>query len=257
MHGRASRRYARSARATPNLVFLHGVEEILLVGKHEQGDTREPLLLQQLLQLSAGLVNPPAVRAIDDVHKRIGLVEVVAPVGTDRLLTCSTCEPRRRSAARLVSLRGREARRAAPRASTRRTPSRPCMPRARPRHAAPAARGAGVGGAPPPISHTLSLKPSWSTDLMLNPCVGIVCVMSSSASFFSAVVLPALSSPSTRMRNSFSVFLSLRSSVSNPMVSHPARLSYTPCSGSSARSRLAQPQRLTILNGGVCRAKVV
>ena len=48
-------------RALANLVFLHGVEEILLVGKDEQGDTREPLLLEQLLQLSAGLVNPPAV----------------------------------------------------------------------------------------------------------------------------------------------------------------------------------------------------
>ena len=48
-------------RTLANLVFLHGVEEILLVGKDEQGDAREPLLLEQLLQLSAGLVNPPAV----------------------------------------------------------------------------------------------------------------------------------------------------------------------------------------------------
>ncbi len=32
------------------------------------------------------------------------------------------------------------------------------------------------------------------------PCVGIVCVMSSSASFFRAVVLPELSRPRTKMR---------------------------------------------------------
>jgi len=51
-----------------------------------------------------------------------------------------------------------------------------------------------------------------------DPCVGIVSVISSSASFFSTVVLPALSRPSTRMQNSFSVSVSLRSNVSNPIL---------------------------------------
>lgn len=52
----------------------------------------------------------------------------------------------------------------------------------------------------PPMSHTLSFKPSCMSDLMLKPCVGVMVVMSSSDSFLRMVVLPALSNPSTRMR---------------------------------------------------------
>ena len=52
----------------------------------------------------------------------------------------------------------------------------------------------------PPMSHTLSLKPCCCTDLMLKPCVGVIELMSSPASDFSAVVLPELSRPSIRSR---------------------------------------------------------
>jgi len=71
-----------------HLVLLHGVDQILLVRKHKEWNTREALLLEKLLQLSSRLVDPPAIGAIDDVHKGVGLVEIIAPVGTDRLLTC-------------------------------------------------------------------------------------------------------------------------------------------------------------------------
>ena len=54
----------------------------------------------------------------------------------------------------------------------------------------------------PPMSHTLSLKPSLLKDLMLNPWVGMMCWISSSDKVFSMVVLPALSKPRTRMRAS-------------------------------------------------------
>jgi hypothetical protein len=42
--------------------------------------------------------------------------------------------------------------------------------------------------------------PSCTMDLMLNPCVGVVVVMSSSLSLRRMVVLPALSRPRIRMR---------------------------------------------------------
>ena len=72
-----------------NLILLHSVEKILLVGKHKEGDTRKSLLLEQLLQLCTCLINPPTVGAIDYVHQCVSLVEIVAPVGTDRLLACT------------------------------------------------------------------------------------------------------------------------------------------------------------------------
>ena len=54
----------------------------------------------------------------------------------------------------------------------------------------------------PPMSQTLSLNPSVWTDLMLNPCVGVMVLMSSLARVLRIVVLPALSRPSSRIRSS-------------------------------------------------------
>ncbi len=53
----------------------------------------------------------------------------------------------------------------------------------------------------------------------INPgtCVGMMCVMSSSESFLRIVVLPALSKPSTKIRASWSLLLSLRSNVNRPI----------------------------------------
>jgi len=55
------------------------------------------------------------------------------------------------------------------------------------------------------MSHTFSLNPSCIKLLMLKPCVGMMCVMSSSLNFFKIVVLPELSKPSTSNRASWSV----------------------------------------------------
>ena len=54
----------------------------------------------------------------------------------------------------------------------------------------------------PPMSQTLSLNPSVWTDLMLNPCVGVIVLMSSLARVLRIVVLPALSRPSSKILSS-------------------------------------------------------
>ena len=56
----------------------------------------------------------------------------------------------------------------------------------------------------PPISQTLSLKPSCIKDLILKPWVGMIWEISSSDNFFNMVVFPELSKPSTRRRASWS-----------------------------------------------------
>ena len=70
----------------------------------------------------------------------------------------------------------------------------------------------------PPMSHTFSLKPLWTSDLMLNPCVGATWVMLSSDNFFRIVVLPALSKPSTNMRASLSERFSFLNNDKRPML---------------------------------------
>lgn len=52
------------------------------------------------------------------------------------------------------------------------------------------------------MSHTFSLNPSLITDFMLKPAVGVMLVISSDASIFSMVVLPALSRPRRSILNS-------------------------------------------------------
>ncbi len=68
-------------------------------------------------------------------------------------------------------------------------------------------------------SPPFSLNPSDCTDLMLKPCVGVMCVVSSEANCLSRVVFPALSSPSRRIRSSRSgVDLSLRRMERRPIL---------------------------------------
>jgi hypothetical protein len=57
------------------------------------------------------------------------------------------------------------------------------------------------------MSQTFSLNPSCIKDLMLNPCVGMIWVISSSDSFFNMVVFPELSNPRTRSLASWSVWM--------------------------------------------------
>lgn len=64
------------------------VEQVLLVGHDQQGHLRQPLLVEQLVELYARLLHAAAVGRVDDVYERVGLVVVVAPVRPDALLPC-------------------------------------------------------------------------------------------------------------------------------------------------------------------------
>jgi hypothetical protein len=68
----------------------------------------------------------------------------------------------------------------------------------------------------PPISQTFSLTPSFCTVLILNPCVGLISVISPSDNRFKIEVLPALSRPSRRIRTSLSDLRNLFSNESRP-----------------------------------------
>ena len=69
----------------------------------------------------------------------------------------------------------------------------------------------------PPISQTLSLKFSYQRDLMLKPSVGEILSISQPLNFLMMVVLPALSSPSTSKRISFSFYLVFFTIDMNPI----------------------------------------
>lgn len=56
------------------------------------------------------------------------------------------------------------------------------------------------------MSQTFNLKPLESTDLILKPAVGVTWLTSSDANCFKSVVLPALSRPRSKRRNSLSGF---------------------------------------------------
>lgn len=58
----------------------------LFVGKYEERDSGQLVLVQQLLQLDTGLFHAPPVRRVDHVDHRIRGVEVVPPVRPDRFL---------------------------------------------------------------------------------------------------------------------------------------------------------------------------
>ena len=57
----------------------------------------------------------------------------------------------------------------------------------------------------PPMSQTFNLNSECMSDLILNPWVGIIWVISSSESLFSIVVFPALSKPRTNILASLSL----------------------------------------------------
>jgi len=64
------------------------IQQVLLVRHDQQWHMAQLLLIQQLLQLDASLLHPPAISGVDDVDQGIGLVIVVPPVRPDRLLSC-------------------------------------------------------------------------------------------------------------------------------------------------------------------------
>ena len=71
------------------LLRRHGVHEVLLVGEDEHGHGGELLLLEELSELDARLLDAAAVRRVDHIHQRVGLVKVVPPVRADRLLAAN------------------------------------------------------------------------------------------------------------------------------------------------------------------------
>lgn len=71
------------------------------------------------------------------------------------------------------------------------------------------------------MSHTFSLKPCDCTLLMLKPCVGVMWLISSDASCFRRVVLPALSKPRRSILTSWSgALFNLRKIESKPLNNH-------------------------------------
>lgn len=65
----------------------HRVGEILLVGQDENDGFAELILAQQLLQLQSGLIDTLAIVGIDDVDDTLSVEVVVAPQGTDLVLS--------------------------------------------------------------------------------------------------------------------------------------------------------------------------
>ncbi len=61
--------------------------QILLVGKHQEQRVPELILVQHALQLLTCLNNTVAIVAIDHEDDTLGVLEVVAPQGTDLVLT--------------------------------------------------------------------------------------------------------------------------------------------------------------------------
>ena len=72
-----------------HLSGLTGVQEIVFVREHEQCDTCKRVFLQQLIELFACLIHPLSIGAVYDIYECIRVFEIVAPVRSDRFLSCS------------------------------------------------------------------------------------------------------------------------------------------------------------------------
>ena len=68
--------------------FVSGqrLQQILLVGENEQWDPSQLLISQEGGQFLAALLDSPSISTVDHVDEGVGVVEVVAPVGTDGAL---------------------------------------------------------------------------------------------------------------------------------------------------------------------------
>ena len=77
-------------RVQPKLVRdlgrVHGVGQILLVGKHEQRGVAQLVLAEHAVQLVARLADAVAVVGVDDEDEALRVLEVVAPQGADLVL---------------------------------------------------------------------------------------------------------------------------------------------------------------------------
>ena len=66
---------------------VHGVGEILLVGKDEEEGVPEFVLIQHTLEFLAGLGNTLSIVGIDDEDDTLGVLEVMPPEGSDLVLS--------------------------------------------------------------------------------------------------------------------------------------------------------------------------
>lgn len=74
----------------------HGVGEILLVGQDENDGLTELILAKQLLKLQGGLIDTLAIVGVDDVDDTLSVEVVVAPQGTDLVLSSDVPAKRKR-----------------------------------------------------------------------------------------------------------------------------------------------------------------
>jgi hypothetical protein len=69
-----------------DLLAAQRAREVLLVREDEDGGAREFLLREELRELLAAVAEAAAVGGVDDPDEAVRRLEVVAPVGADRLL---------------------------------------------------------------------------------------------------------------------------------------------------------------------------
>lgn len=70
-----------------DLSSIHGIGQILLVGKDEQQSISELVLVEHALQLLASLTNTVTIVAIDDEDDALGVLEVMPPQRSDLVLS--------------------------------------------------------------------------------------------------------------------------------------------------------------------------
>lgn len=62
-----------------HLLLAHDARQVHLVGKHQQQNILQALVLQDAVQFLAGLVDAGAVAGVDDEDQALRALEVVAP----------------------------------------------------------------------------------------------------------------------------------------------------------------------------------
>jgi len=73
-----------------DLSSVHGVRQVLLVGKDKQDGLTKLILIQHAVELIAGLANAITIVRVNNKYHALGVLVVVAPERADLVLTsCS------------------------------------------------------------------------------------------------------------------------------------------------------------------------
>ena len=82
------------AQLVSDLCRVHGVREVLLVGKHQQHGVTELVLSQHSVKLVPGLGYPLPVVAVHDEDETLGVLEIMSPQRPDLVLAADVphCE---------------------------------------------------------------------------------------------------------------------------------------------------------------------